>query len=416
MTISFEIDGKKVSPNNLADSLMAAILRQVEDQLREKIGSIRDPETGEFPVVVVRGRDLEHLSVDVQGSERLVALVKERLGISDADTEDEMGDAGQASIPVAFLCHASEDKETVRRLAADLMAAGIDVFFDEWEIRSGDSLRRKIDDGLGKCTHFIAVLSPVSIQKPWVNAEMDAAFVRKMDSEVTFIALRLGLGVERLPPLLKGSHSPALNQYDQDVQSLISDIHGISRKPPLGPAPRPVQARSGGMGLSPAAETIVKLMLERSVHAESLDPQLEGDTIREATGLIDDDIEDAADELEGQGFVRKYVFVGSGTLGFSFLAPKGELFARFDQYVKSWDPSVDAVTLASKLLESDDGAISVQDVARELGWEPRRMNPAIHYLITRRLVDRSAELGSHPWVTVWLRKSATTRRFVRDRG
>lgn len=418
MSITFELDGKKVTPDNLADAFMAAILRQIEDQLRAQIGSIRDPETGKFPVVVVRGPDIENLHVDVQGSERLIALVRERLGISETEGADDMEDATTEDTrrPTAFLCHASEDKDIVRRLAGDLLANGIEVFFDEWEIRSGDSLRRKIDEGLGKCTHFIAALSPVSIQKPWVNAEMDAAFVRKMESEVTFIALRLGLPVEALPPLLKGSHSPALSDYEQDVRTLVSDIHGISRKPALGPAPPPVQARSSGTGLSPAAEMIVKLMIERAEHADSMDPQLDADAIREATGLVDDDIEDAADELEGQGYVRKHIFLGSGPIGFTFLTPEGELFAKFDSLFKPWDPSQDAATLATKLLECDGGGISIQEAARDLGWEPRRMNPAIHYLVNRRVVDHSATLGSHPWATVWLRKSAGTRRFVRDRN
>jgi len=86
----------------------------------------------------------------------------------------------QTERPVAFLCHASEDKNMVRRLANDLIAHGIDVVFDEWEIHAGDSLRQKIDAGLELCTHFIAVLSPTSIRKPWVNSEMDAGFVMRL--------------------------------------------------------------------------------------------------------------------------------------------------------------------------------------------------------------------------------------------
>jgi hypothetical protein len=78
MKISFEVGGRKVNPDNLADALMAAVLQGIEENLRTRIGAIRDPETGEFPVVVVRGRDLENLSVEVEGSERLVALVRER--------------------------------------------------------------------------------------------------------------------------------------------------------------------------------------------------------------------------------------------------------------------------------------------------------------------------------------------------
>jgi hypothetical protein len=45
----------------------------------------------------------------------------------------------------------------------------VDVFYDEWEIGPGDSIRQRLDHGLGQCTHFIAVLTSTSLHKPWVN-------------------------------------------------------------------------------------------------------------------------------------------------------------------------------------------------------------------------------------------------------
>ena len=48
-------------------------------------------------------------------------------------------------VPRVYLAHASEDHETLAKpLARALIANGIDVWFDEWEIRTGDSLRRKM--------------------------------------------------------------------------------------------------------------------------------------------------------------------------------------------------------------------------------------------------------------------------------
>src|SRR5689334_13854932 len=104
--------------------------------------------------------------------------------------------------PKLFLSHASEDKETARRLAHALHGAGIDTFFAEWEIRSGDSIRQKIDEGLGGCSHFLILLTPTSVNKPWVNAEMDAGFVRKVEGACRFIVLRKDLAASELPPLL----------------------------------------------------------------------------------------------------------------------------------------------------------------------------------------------------------------------
>ena len=47
-----------------------------------------------------------------------------------------------------FLSHSSKDKEVVRAVAERLRADGLRVWFDEWEIRPGDSIPAKIEEGL----------------------------------------------------------------------------------------------------------------------------------------------------------------------------------------------------------------------------------------------------------------------------
>lgn len=50
-----------------------------------------------------------------------------------------------------FISHASEDKATVvRPLAEALTDLDVDVWYDEFELRIGDSLRRKIDHGIAR--------------------------------------------------------------------------------------------------------------------------------------------------------------------------------------------------------------------------------------------------------------------------
>lgn len=413
--IEFRIGGRSVTPANVGDALKAALLQAVEDDLRAKIGSIRDPETGEFPLVVVKGRDIENLSISVEGSSRVVDLVKARLGLDDKPTEE--GDPGmeQDAKLVAFLCHATEDKDLVRRLAGDLLARGIDVFFDEWEIRAGDSLRQRIDAGLQNCTHFIAVLSPTSIGKPWVNSEMDAGFVMRLQQQVAFIPIRLGLDVTALPPLLRGVASPTIDNYDVDVAKLVSDIHGLSRKPPIGPRPTTKATATPGSEVSPAAEAIMKLLVERSQHGDMHDPSIDADELRKATGLSDDDIVDAVDELSGQGYVGKRIHMGCDVIGFAEIYPEGELFAKFDASYMTWDPAADALVLATKLMEATGNWLRVAEAAASLAWPPRRMNPALHFLMNRRLADYSEATGSHPWATHSIEGTAATRRFARSR-
>ncbi len=61
--IKFVINGRTVNPRNVGDALMRAMMEGIAAQIREKIGAIRDPETGEFPTIVVRGDSLDNLTV-----------------------------------------------------------------------------------------------------------------------------------------------------------------------------------------------------------------------------------------------------------------------------------------------------------------------------------------------------------------
>ena len=65
-----------------------------------------------------------------------------------------------------FLCHASEDKVAIARSLYDaLRRAGVTVWYDEAVLALGDSLRRKIDEGLSRCRFGLVILSPKFFRK-----------------------------------------------------------------------------------------------------------------------------------------------------------------------------------------------------------------------------------------------------------
>jgi archaellum biogenesis ATPase FlaH len=85
-------------------------------------------------------------------------------------------------VPTLFLSHASEDKiEIVRPLAASLVRAGFNVWFDEYTLTLGDNLRRSIDDGLSKCDYGIVILSHKFFEKDWPQKELDGLVTREVD-------------------------------------------------------------------------------------------------------------------------------------------------------------------------------------------------------------------------------------------
>ena len=83
-----------------------------------------------------------------------------------------------------FISHASEDKDAVARpLATALRNKGLSVWFDEFELRIGDSLRRKIDQGLSKSRFGIVVISRSFIKKGWPNYELDGMMTKAIPGQ-----------------------------------------------------------------------------------------------------------------------------------------------------------------------------------------------------------------------------------------
>ena len=74
-------------------------------------------------------------------------------------------------IPHAFLCYGIEDMALAEKLALAMQSHGIETWWDKWCIRPGDSLRQRVEEGLGNCTHFIALLTPTSINTSSIKTD-----------------------------------------------------------------------------------------------------------------------------------------------------------------------------------------------------------------------------------------------------
>jgi hypothetical protein len=103
------------------------------------------------------------------------------------DPADELAPSAEApdrQVFDVFISHASEDKdEVVRPLAIALREAGLSVWYDEFELRIGDSLRRKIDRGLGSSRFGVVVLSQAFFGKGWPEYELDGLVTRTVSGE-----------------------------------------------------------------------------------------------------------------------------------------------------------------------------------------------------------------------------------------
>ena len=83
-----------------------------------------------------------------------------------------------------FVCHAFDDKEdVVRPLAHALRDENLAVWYDEFELKIGDVLRRKIDEGLIRSRFGVVVLSPAFFAKGWRQYELDGLVTMEVTSD-----------------------------------------------------------------------------------------------------------------------------------------------------------------------------------------------------------------------------------------
>ncbi|HAT7956455.1 TPA: TIR domain-containing protein [Legionella pneumophila] len=84
--------------------------------------------------------------------------------------------------PLAFISHDSRDKDPlVRELALELSKLMCPVWYDEYSLKVGDSLRACIEQGLKETKKCVIVLSPNFLSNDgWGKAEFDSIFTREI--------------------------------------------------------------------------------------------------------------------------------------------------------------------------------------------------------------------------------------------
>ncbi len=130
-----------------------------------------------------------------------------------------------------FISHASEDKdEVVRPLAQALRDRGLEVWYDEFTLRIGDSLRRKIDSGIARSRFGIVVLSPPFLAKGWPQYELDGLVTMSVSGKQVLLPLWHGVSKDQVV-----AHSPsladkvALRTADYTIDEIAEEITSVVR-------------------------------------------------------------------------------------------------------------------------------------------------------------------------------------------
>lgn len=116
--------------------------------------------------------------------------------------------------PWAFISHDSRDKDAVARpLAEKLSSMMCPVWYDEYSIGVGDSVRESIDRGIRDAKKCIVVLSPNFLTNPgWTKQEFNGAMGKHVDS-----------GGEAILPIWHDVSKEEVFEYSP----MLADIRGL---------------------------------------------------------------------------------------------------------------------------------------------------------------------------------------------
>jgi hypothetical protein len=219
------------------------------------VGSLRYLKAGAVLLVLeaeeALQRDMATIPSGVVGARRRrIAELKElsELGmfstVEPADCLWEVAPSPQVRTPApraegdqprwdVFISHASEDKEPfVRHLAERLEAEDVRVWYDDFVLRLGDSLRRSIERGLASSRFGVVVLSQRFLAKEWPQRELDGLAALEVDGRKVILPVWHEIGrddVVRYSPILADRLAI---RSDRGIDAVVKEILTVIREPP----------------------------------------------------------------------------------------------------------------------------------------------------------------------------------------
>ncbi len=164
----------------------------------------------EFSITASSTQKFE-LKKRIEECEQEIERIKKKINDSKADSERENIEQNtqlkssnknryiavnnqENSMKDLFICHASEDKQKVVQPLVDAFKqANISYWYDQAEIKWGDSITKKVNEGLSISRFVIVVLSSAFLDKNWTQRELYSVLNMEASSgEVKILPLIVG--------------------------------------------------------------------------------------------------------------------------------------------------------------------------------------------------------------------------------
>ena len=142
--------------------------------------------------------------------------------------------------PLAFICHDWRDKKDVAQpIAVGLSKMRCPVWYDEYSVKVGDSLRASVEKGLKESKKCVLILSPNFLSNTgWTKTEFDSIFTRQI-FEGSNVVLPVWCGVTKQQIY---DYSPSLLdklavRWEEGIEEVLRKLCRAIEPPPSNYAP-----------------------------------------------------------------------------------------------------------------------------------------------------------------------------------
>ena len=129
---------------------------------------------------------------------------------------------------LVFISHAGEDTWIARQIAREITDRGGQPFLDQEDIDIGAEFEDDIRRFLDQAHELVVLFTPWSLERPYVWAEIGAAWIRGIPIVVVLLGLTPAEFQSRsnMPVFLKKRDMLPLNQIDQYLDQLLERVTG----------------------------------------------------------------------------------------------------------------------------------------------------------------------------------------------
>ena len=123
---------------------------------------------------------------------------------------------------LVFVSHATADKWIARVFCEKIEATGARTFRDDRDIEGGDKIPDAIRKKIIESDELLVLLTPESVDRPWVLIEVGAAWGRKQNARI--IAVLCHVEFSRIPDIIDSKKAYRINELDDYLKALKSRV------------------------------------------------------------------------------------------------------------------------------------------------------------------------------------------------